>query len=130
MQKHTVIGAEIIAPIEQLRECQPVVRWHHENWNGRGYPDGLKGEKIPLMARIVAVADTFDAITTNRPYQDAYTLQYAVETITKLTGTRFDAKVVTAFLKAVDKGEIQRVTEPEPETAQLPAEILASTGTS
>ncbi|MCH9651453.1 MAG: HD domain-containing protein [Deltaproteobacteria bacterium] len=130
MQKHTVIGAEIIAPIEQLRECHPVVRWHHENWNGRGYPDGLKGEKIPLMARIVAVADTFDAITTNRPYQDAYTLEYAVETITKLTGTRFDAKVVTAFLKAVDRGQIQIAVEPEPETVELSTDFLASTGTS
>ena len=106
MQKHTVIGAEIMASIDQLKEALPVIRWHHENWNGKGYPDGLKGEKIPLLARIVAVADTFDAITTNRPYQNAYTLDYAVATITKLTGTRFDAKVVTAFMKAVEGGEI------------------------
>ncbi|MCB1056657.1 MAG: HD domain-containing protein [Acidobacteria bacterium] len=107
MKAHTVIGAEIMTSIEQLREALPVIRWHHENWNGRGYPDGLRGEQIPLMARIVAVADTFDAITTNRPYQNAYTLDYAVETIKKLTGARFDAKVVTAFLSAVDRGEIQ-----------------------
>ncbi len=106
MQRHTVIGAEIMAPIEQLREALPVIRGHHENWNGKGYPDGLKGEKIPLMARIVAVADSFDAITTTRPYQNAYTFEYAVETIKKLTGSRFDAKVVTAFLKAVEKKEI------------------------
>jgi HD-GYP domain-containing protein (c-di-GMP phosphodiesterase class II) len=105
MKLHTVIGAEIMAPIEALKEAIPVIRWHHECWNGRGYPDGLKGEQIPLMARIVGVADTFDAITTNRPYQKAYDLEYAVETITKLTGARFDAKIVTAFLRAVDKGE-------------------------
>jgi putative nucleotidyltransferase with HDIG domain len=120
MKMHTVVGAEIMSPIEQLREMIPAIRWHHEAWNGRGYPDALRGEQIPLFARIVAVADTFDAITTNRPYQSAANLQYAVETITKLTGSRFDAKVVTAFLRAVQAGEVRpmvpregRVTLPE-----------------
>jgi putative nucleotidyltransferase with HDIG domain len=107
MKMHTVIGAEIMTPIEQLREMVPAIRSHHEAWNGRGYPDGLKGEQIPLFARIVGVADTFDAITTNRPYQQAYSLQFAVETITRLTGSRFDAKVVTAFLRAFEAGEIR-----------------------
>ncbi|HEV8578797.1 MAG TPA: HD domain-containing phosphohydrolase [Thermoanaerobaculia bacterium] len=107
MKMHTVIGAEIMSPIEQLKEMIPAIRWHHESWNGRGYPDGLKGEQIPLFARIVAVADTFDAITTNRPYQQAYSLKFAVETITRLTGGRFDAKVVTAFLRAFEAGEIR-----------------------
>jgi HD-GYP domain-containing protein (c-di-GMP phosphodiesterase class II) len=107
MKMHTVIGAEIMSPIEQLKEMIPAIRWHHEAWNGRGYPDGLKGEQIPLFARIVAVADTFDAITTNRPYQQAYSLKFAVETITRLTGSRFDAKVVTAFLRAFEAGEIR-----------------------
>ncbi|HSG39433.1 MAG TPA: HD domain-containing phosphohydrolase, partial [Thermoanaerobaculia bacterium] len=102
MKLHTVMGAEIMTPIEQLREMVPAIRSHHEAWNGRGYPDGLKGEQIPLFARIVGVADTFDAITTNRPYQQAYSLQFAVETITRLTGSRFDAKVVTAFLRAFE----------------------------
>jgi putative nucleotidyltransferase with HDIG domain len=107
MKLHTVMGADILSRIEQLKEMVPAVRWHHESWNGRGYPDGLKGEQIPLMARIVAVADCFDAITTNRPYQQAYSLQFAVETITKLTGSRFDAKIVTAFLRAFEAGEIR-----------------------
>jgi len=107
MKLHTVMGADILSRIEQLKEMVPAVRWHHESWNGRGYPDGLKGEQIPLMARIVAVADCFDAITTNRPYQQAYSLQFAVETITKLTGSRFDAKVVTAFLRAFEAGEVR-----------------------
>lgn len=107
MKLHTVIGAEIISRVEQLREMVPAIRWHHENWNGRGYPDGLKGEAIPLIARIIAVADTFDAITTNRPYQQAFTLEYSVETITRLAGSRFDAKVVTAFLRAFQMGQIQ-----------------------
>ncbi|HEY4574578.1 MAG TPA: HD domain-containing phosphohydrolase, partial [Thermoanaerobaculia bacterium] len=107
MKMHTVIGAEIMTPIEQLKEMIPAIRAHHEAWNGRGYPDNLKGEQIPLFARIVGVADTFDAITTNRPYQQAYSLRFAVETITRLTGSRFDAKIVTAFLRAFEAGEIR-----------------------
>jgi len=107
MKLHTVMGADIMTPIEQLKEMVPAIRSHHEAWNGRGYPDGLKGEQIPLFARIVAVSDTFDAITTNRPYQQAYSLQFAVETITRLTGSRFDAKIVTAFLRAFEAGEIR-----------------------
>ena len=119
MKLHPVIGEEILRPLEALREMLPAIRWHHEAWNGRGYPDGLKGEQIPLIARIVAVADTFDAITTNRPYQKAYGHVYAVETITKLTGARFDAKVVTAFLRAFQQGAI-KVEEREGEREALP----------
>jgi putative nucleotidyltransferase with HDIG domain len=117
MKLHTVMGADILSRIEQLKEMIPAVRWHHESWNGRGYPDGLKGEQIPLTARIVAVADCFDAITTTRPYQQAYSLQFAVETITKLTGSRFDAKVVTAFLRAFEAGEVRR-PRPDPQPPQ------------
>jgi len=125
MKMHTVIGAEIMTPIEQLREMVPGIRSHHEAWNGRGYPDGLKGEQIPLYGRIIGVADTFDAITTNRPYQQAYSLDYAVETIKKLTGSRFDAKIVTAFLRAFEAGEIR----PRPSRADsqvIPAKAAAS----
>ena len=117
MKLHTVVGAEILNPIVDLREIIPAVRWHHENWNGRGYPDGLKGEQIPLLARIVAVADTFDAVTTNRPYQQAYSLADAVATIRRLVGSRFDAKVVTAFLRAYERGEVRlprEVAQPRP----------------
>ncbi len=112
MKAHPVTGAEILAPIKQLEEMIPVVRWHHENWNGRGYPDGLRGEAIPLSARIVAVADCYDAITTDRPYQKAYEPRFAAEVITKLAGSRFDAKVVTAFLRAFELGDlVQHVRE-------------------
>ncbi len=107
MKQHPTIGADIMERIEQLREMIPAIRWHHEAWNGTGYPEGLRAEEIPLMARIVAVADTFDAITTNRPYQRAYEPEFAVERITELAGQRFDAKVVTAFLQAFKSGEIQ-----------------------
>lgn len=127
MKQHTVIGAEIMARIDQLKEIIPAIRWHHENWNGRGYPDELRGEQIPLIARIVAVADTFDAVTTSRPYQKAYTLEFAVETITKLTGTRFDAKVTTAFLSAFNAGQIRAAVEaapaPEPVAMGAPAAV-------
>lgn len=113
MKAHTIVGAEIAGSIEQLRGMIPAIRWHHEAWDGRGYPDGKKGEEIPLSARIVAVADTFDAVTTNRPYQKAYTLEEAIDIITKLTGSRFDARVVTAFLRAYEAGEI-RTPDPGP----------------
>jgi putative nucleotidyltransferase with HDIG domain len=108
MKAHPSVGAEILAPIEQLRDMIPVVRWHHENWNGRGYPDALRGEEIPLSARIVAVADCYDAVTTDRPYQKAYEARYAAEVITKLAGSRFDAKVVTAFLRAFELGDLMQ----------------------
>jgi putative nucleotidyltransferase with HDIG domain len=126
MKAHTVMGADIMTPIEQLREAIPAIRSHHEAWNGRGYPDGLRGEQIPLYARIVGVADTFDAITTNRPYQKAYSLQFAVETITRLTGSRFDAKIVTAFLRAFEAGDVRAACEAvggryEDEQVQEPA---------
>ncbi len=107
MKLHTVMGADILSRIQELKEVIPAVRWHHESWAGGGYPDNLRGEQIPLIARIVAVSDCFDAITTNRPYQKAGSLQYAIETITKLTGRKFDAKVVTAFLRACEAGDVR-----------------------
>ena len=108
MKLHPVIGAEIMSRIEQLKAMIPAIRWHHEAWDGSGYPDGLEGEKIPLSARIVGIADTFDAITTNRPYQKAYESAFAVETIHKLSGKRFDVRVVGAFQRAFEAGLIQK----------------------
>ncbi len=129
MKRHPTVGAEILQPIVELREMLPAVRWHHENWNGRGYPDGLRGEDIPLMARIVAVADCYDAITTDRPYQQGYEPRYAAEVITKLAGSRFDAKIVTAFLRAFEVGDLE--VEPSDGTlvAQLEAELPAAANT-
>ncbi len=127
MKLHPVIGAEIMRRIEQLREMIPAIRWHHEAWNGAGYPDGLLADKIPLMARIVGIADTFDAITTNRPYQRAYETEFAVKRITELAGQRFDAKVVSAFLQAYKAGEVQ-VRKITAEAPQAPVEALAVGG--
>ena len=70
MKRHTVMGYEIVRQVKQLNEMLPGIRWHHEALNGRGYPDGVKGDELPLMVRIISVADTFDAITTDRPYQE------------------------------------------------------------
>lgn len=128
MKLHTVIGAEIMGRIDSLKEIIPAIRWHHEAWNGKGYPDCLKGEQIPLIARIVAVADTFDAVTTSRPYQQAYTPEFAVATITRLASTRFDAKVVTAFLSAFNAGQIESAVQRTPskaEDAEVSIELLA-----
>ncbi|MGB5550375.1 MAG: HD domain-containing phosphohydrolase [Thermoanaerobaculia bacterium] len=122
MKQHTVIGAQIMSRIEQLKEMIPAIRWHHEAWNGEGYPDGLQGEQIPLSARIVAVADTFDAITTTRPYQKACDTAFAVETITKLAGKRFDVDVVSAFHSAFEAGQIRKREAPLP---VAPAEAKA-----
>jgi HD-GYP domain-containing protein (c-di-GMP phosphodiesterase class II) len=124
MKTHPAIGAEILAPIEQLKEMIPIVRWHHENWNGRGYPEGLRGEEIPLSARIVAVADCFDAVTTNRPYQKAYEPRFAAEVITKLAGSRFDAKDVTAFLRAFELGDMVPQVDDQP--SELDVELPAA----
>lgn len=123
MKLHPVIGAEIVEPVAALREMVPGIRWHHEAWNGSGYPDKLKSEQIPLMARIIGVADTFDAITTTRPYQNAYSTDYALQTIKKLTGKKFDAKIVTAFLLAFEAGQIKV----EKDEAKGPAKMRVPT---
>ena len=81
MKQHTVKGANIMRPVSQLKDMLPGIELHHERIDGQGYPYGLSGEQIPIMARIIAVADTFDAITTNRPYQSAMDLEYALERI-------------------------------------------------
>ena len=79
MKTHPVKGAAIMAAIPQLADVIPGMKYHHEKWQGGGYPEGLKGEEIPLQARIVTVADTFDAMTTTRPYQKAMEIQFVVE---------------------------------------------------
>ncbi|REK04306.1 MAG: HD domain-containing protein [Acidobacteria bacterium] len=106
MKRHPVIGAEIMSSIEALSHLIPAIRSHHEKWAGGGYPDGLRGEEIPMSARIVAVADTFDAVTTQRVYQNPYTPQEAVAIIRRLDGQSFDPRVVRAFLAAFEAGDI------------------------
>ncbi len=106
MKRHPVIGAEIMSSIQALHPQLPAIRWHHERWGGGGYPDGLSGKEIPLMARVVAVADTFDAVTTQRVYQDPCTPEEAVSIIRQLDGINFDPEVVAAFLAAFEGGDL------------------------
>jgi putative nucleotidyltransferase with HDIG domain len=106
MQQHTAIGAQIMEPIRMLKEIIPGIRNHHETWDGSGYPDKLTGEAIPLVARIIGVADTFDAMTTNRPYQEAKTLDFVLSQLRAMSGARFDSRVVNALLAAVAAGDV------------------------
>jgi HD-GYP domain-containing protein (c-di-GMP phosphodiesterase class II) len=107
MKQHPSKGANIMRPVAQLKEMLPGIELHHERMDGGGYPYGLQGEQIPLMARIIAVADTLDAITTNRPYQSAMDLQYALDRIRSLAVAKFDAKVVHALEAAVAGGQLR-----------------------
>ena len=107
MKQHTVKGANIMRPVAQLKDMLPGIELHHERMDGNGYPYGLSGDQIPMMARIIAVADTLDAITTNRPYQSAMDLEYALERITTLAVSKFDARVVTALQTVVKSGRLR-----------------------
>jgi putative nucleotidyltransferase with HDIG domain len=105
MRAHPVVGAQIVEKMEFLTGTIDIVRHHHESWNGKGYPDGLQGEAIPLMARVVTVADSFDAMTTDRPYRRALSLDEAVRRLEEGSGTQFDAALVKVFVKYVrEKG--------------------------
>src|SRR4051795_8575461 len=95
--RHPVIGAEILRDVTFLGEAKLVVRHHHERWDGAGYPDGLHGDDIPLAARIFAVADTLDALTTDRPYRQAPSWTSARSVIDAESGTQFDPAVVAAY---------------------------------
>jgi len=107
MKQHTIKGANIMRPVGQLKDVLPGIELHHERMDGKGYPYGLPAEQIPLMARIIAVADTLDAITTNRPYQSAMDLDFALERIRSLAVSRFDPEVVAALEAAIQKGMLR-----------------------
>jgi putative nucleotidyltransferase with HDIG domain len=128
MKTHTTKGAAILRPVEMLKEMIPGIELHHESLDGRGYPHGLKGDEIPLIPRIIMVADCFDAMTTNRPYQAAMDPEYVVRIITSLTNTKFDPRVVAALTAVFERGDfrIRRAAAitPEPETAVAAAESV------
>jgi ribonuclease P protein subunit RPR2 len=110
MAKHPAIGAEIIRDIGFLGAAAAVVRSHHERWDGTGYPDGLPGEEIPLTARVFAVADVLDALTTDRPYRPASPFAAAREMINAESGTHFDPQVVAVF-NTIPDDTFQRIKE-------------------
>ncbi len=107
MKQHPSKGANIMRPVAQLKDMLPGIELHHERMDGGGYPYGLQGDQIPMMARIIAVADTLDAITTNRPYQSAMDLGFALERIRSLAIAKFDEKVVGALVQAVESGRLR-----------------------
>lgn len=106
IKKHSIIGATILNPIKELSDVAREVRNHQECYDGSGYPDGLKGNGIPLIARIIAVADAFDAMTTNRAYKKGRSAEEAVQELKRCSGTQFDPVIVSAFLLAYEKGNI------------------------
>jgi HD-GYP domain-containing protein (c-di-GMP phosphodiesterase class II) len=134
MKTHTTKGANILRPVKQLKEMLPGIELHHEALDGRGYPYGLTGEQIPLLARVIAVADTFDALTTNRPYQCAHEPKEALRIIHSLAGKRLDPQAVAALNAIYERGEIRitrvtrtQVTVPAPApAAALPASVVES----
>jgi putative nucleotidyltransferase with HDIG domain len=107
MKTHTTKGANIMRPVSQLKDMLPGIELHHEHMDGRGYPYGLTGPQIPQMARIIGVADTLDAMTTNRPYQSAMDLDYALGRIKALAGSKFDEAIVIALESAVKSGKLR-----------------------
>jgi HD-GYP domain-containing protein (c-di-GMP phosphodiesterase class II) len=107
MKTHTTKGAAILRPVEALRDMLPGIELHHESLDGRGYPHGLKGDQLPLMPRIIMVADTFDAMTTNRPYQAAMDPEYVVRIINSLASTKFDPDVVAAMTRVFESGKLR-----------------------
>ncbi|MCK4302957.1 MAG: HD-GYP domain-containing protein [Candidatus Eisenbacteria sp.] len=106
IKTHPVKGCEMLWPIPQLRAALPAIRHHHERFDGNGYPDGLKGEEIPLIARIISVADTYDAIISTRAHRKAASPESALEEIGRCMGTQFDPEVATAFLEIVTESSL------------------------
>ncbi len=114
VKAHTVKGAAILRPISMLQDLVPGVELHHESLDGMGYPYGLRGDQIPMMARIVSVADSFDAMTTPRPYQAAMNADYVLDILTRLAGTRYDPLAVISLSELVKTGalEVKNVRTP------------------
>lgn len=111
IKNHPSIGAHILGEAEAFKDIIPIVKHHHERFDGRGYPSRLSGEEIPLLARITAVADTFDAMTSKRSYRNALDIQYVKEEIERCKGTQFDPKIAEVFLEILnnDFGKIQEI---------------------
>jgi HD-GYP domain-containing protein (c-di-GMP phosphodiesterase class II) len=103
IKKHPQIGADIIRPIHFLHALIPLIFYHHERWDGQGYPSGLKAEEIPIGARIIAIADVYQALISDRPYRKAYSKAEAIRIIKEGSGTQFDPGVVSALLKILQK---------------------------
>ena len=113
MKEHTLIGASMLDKLEHYKDekmikiAYQICRWHHERYDGKGYPRGLKGEDIPLLGRILAVCDSFDAMTTKRTYKEAMSIDYAISELEHNKGTQFDPKLAEAFIELLKEGKIE-----------------------
>ena len=103
VKQHVIIGAQILAPLTHLGDMVSIVRSHHERWDGTGYPDGLRGEEIPMGGRVIAAAEVLDALTTSRPYQEKMTPEQAVERMADLSGTVLDPRVFEGLTRVVGR---------------------------
>jgi len=103
VKQHVIIGAQILAPLVHLGDVVAMVKSHHERWDGTGYPDGLRGEEVPLGGRVIAAAEVFDALTTSRPYQDKMTPEQAADRMNDLSGTVLDPRVLEALNRIVGR---------------------------
>ena len=106
MKSHVISGAEILKDFTLVEHVEDGTRYHHERYDGKGYPEGLKGDQIPLFARIIGVADTFDAMTSNRVYRSSMDTDYVMNEMKRGRGTQFDPDALDAFLRLVEKGVI------------------------
>lgn len=120
IRHHSMISANILAPVPFPWQVTPIVRHHHERWDGSGYPAGLKGHEIPLLARILAVADAFDAMTSRRPYRKRRTFREAIDELKVCAGTHFDPELIGPFISAVEKNELPGALRGHPSTATVP----------
>ena len=128
MQNHTAWGDHLLTDNSDFEIARQVARWHHEHWDGGGYPDGLAGHQIPFIARVVAVADVFDALISKRPYKDAWPPDVAMQEIRRMAGSHLDPQIVGAFNELWEQGVIGRIAEEineEGAEEQLPLERAA-----
>lgn len=116
IRSHVKVGASMLKALGEMNPIVPLILHHHEAWNGSGYPDGLSGEEIPLMSRILAVADAYDAMTSDRPYRRALSVPDTVDEIRRFSGVTFDPKVVDAFMEVLEE---QEVAETQPQESAI-----------
>jgi putative nucleotidyltransferase with HDIG domain len=112
VQEHSQLGASMIQVLGEMHPIVPYILHHHEAWDGSGYPDGIKGERIPLISRIIAVADTYDAMTSDRPYRKRRKKEEAIAELKKCSGKKFDPKIVKLFLEILDELSMKQEQEP------------------
>ena len=103
MERHPTAGVELLRDVEFPWDVVPMIRGHHERWDGHGYPDGLAGESIPLAARILCVADVYDALTSQRPYRRAFETREALQLMSADAGRQFDPEILTRFFRLVSR---------------------------